>query len=234
MTESEKKTTSDGEFDEHGYWINRWTTKNIPFHQEEMHVSLEKHLDKFIDGRNGIKIFFPFCGKCVDMKKLADKGHNIVGVDVAEQAFQEFFTDQNLEYTVEELKDNTGKLFASKDGKIKLYCMNMFKFSKDFEGQFNAIWDRGALEAISPKTRIRYSQVIKELLSPDCHYMIAAMQYDPSIFQGPPHNVTEEDIQNLYGDMCSIEEIDKNDNSPRFKERGLEEIFEVIYFLKIK
>ncbi|XP_029637123.1 probable thiopurine S-methyltransferase isoform X4 [Octopus sinensis] len=234
MTESEKKTTSDGEFDEHGYWINRWTTKNIPFHQEEMHVSLEKHLDKFIDGRNGIKIFFPLCGKCVDMKKLADKGHNIVGVDIAEQALQEFFTDQNLEYTVEELKDNTGKLFASKDGKIKLYCMDMFKFSKDFEGQFNAIWDRGALEAISPKTRIRYAQVIKQLLSSDCHDMIAAMRYDPSLFQGPPYNVTEEDIQNLYGDMCSIEEIDENDYGPWFKERGLEVIFEWIYFLKIK
>ncbi|XP_014778197.1 probable thiopurine S-methyltransferase isoform X1 [Octopus bimaculoides] len=194
MTESEKKATSDAEFNVNDYWINRWNTGKIRFHREEMHISLEKHLDKFIDGRNGIKIFFPLCGKCVDMKGLADKGHNVVGVDIAEQAFQEFFTDQNLEYTVEELKDNTGKLFTSKDGKIKLYCMDIFKFSKDFEGQFNAIWDRGAFAAIIPKTRERYAQVIKGLLSPDCHYMIATMQYDLSLFPGKSRMVEQDTL----------------------------------------
>ncbi|XP_052824209.1 probable thiopurine S-methyltransferase isoform X2 [Octopus bimaculoides] len=163
MTESEKKATSDAEFNVNDYWINRWNTGKIRFHREEMHI-------------------------------LADKGHNVVGVDIAEQAFQEFFTDQNLEYTVEELKDNTGKLFTSKDGKIKLYCMDIFKFSKDFEGQFNAIWDRGAFAAIIPKTRERYAQVIKGLLSPDCHYMIATMQYDLSLFPGKSRMVEQDTL----------------------------------------
>ena len=29
---------------------------------------LEKHVDKLINGRNNIRIFFPFCGKALDMK----------------------------------------------------------------------------------------------------------------------------------------------------------------------
>ncbi|CAE1257194.1 TPMT [Acanthosepion pharaonis] len=173
----------------HEYWINKWLEGKTSFHSEKMHISLEKHLDKFIAGRTGIKMFFPLCGKTVDMRLLADQGHYVVGVDIAEQAFQEFFIDQNLEYTEEPLKNVDGKLFKSMDGRIKLYCMDFYLFTKEMEGQFNAIWDRGSLVAINIEDRIKYSQLIQEVMSPDCKYMVAAMQYDTSEYTGPPYNI---------------------------------------------
>ncbi|GAB1598651.1 probable thiopurine S-methyltransferase [Argonauta hians] len=227
-------TVSDDRVEEMKYWTNRWQENNITFHQENVHISLEKNLEKLIAGRKEIKVLFPLCGKCVDMKLLADKGHYIIGVDVAEQALENFFTENNLEHTVEELADNKGKLFKSKDGKIKLYCMDFFEFTKDFEGQVNAVWDRGALVAINPKTRTRYTQTIKQLLAPDCHYMIATMQYDPSLYPGPPYNVTKEDVEDLYSDVCSIEFVEENDYSYKFVDRGLKEICERVYLLKVK
>ena len=52
---------------------------------------------------------------------MADQGHYIVGVDVAEQALRDFFRDQNLEYTEEPLKNVDGKLF-----KVYLFLLMHF------------------------------------------------------------------------------------------------------------
>lgn len=217
----------------HEYWINRWYEGKTFFHSEKMHTSLEKHLDKFIAGRTGIKMFFPLCGKTVDMRLLADQGHYVVGVDIAEQAFQEFFIDQNLEYTEEPLKNVDGKLFKSMDGRIKLYCMDFYLFTKEMEGQFNAIWDRGSLVAINIEDRIKYSQLIQEVMSPDCKYMIAAMQYDTSKFAGPPYNVSENDLKELFPN-CSVQQFDETDRSYLFKDRGLSDMMERMYLLQLK
>ena len=35
--------------------------------------ALAQHLGAMLNGRNGVKIFFPLCGKAVDMKWYFDK-----------------------------------------------------------------------------------------------------------------------------------------------------------------
>lgn len=217
----------------HEYWITKWLEGKTHFHSKKMHISLEKHLDKFIAGRTGIKIFFPLCGKTVDMRILADQGHYVVGVDIAEQALQEFFIDQNLEYTEELLNNVNGKLFKSMDGRIKLYCMDFYLFTKEMEGQFNAIWDRGSLVAINIEDRIKYSQLIREVMSPDCKYMIAAMQYDQNKYEGPPYNVSENQLKELFPNY-SLQQFDETDRSYMFKDRGLSDMMERMYLLQLK
>uniref|UniRef100_A0A674A8S8 Thiopurine S-methyltransferase n=1 Tax=Salmo trutta TaxID=8032 RepID=A0A674A8S8_SALTR len=55
---------------------------------------LESYIDKVLCGRKGVRFFFPLCGKAVDMKWLADMGHPVVGVDIAEMGSMQFFEDQ--------------------------------------------------------------------------------------------------------------------------------------------
>ncbi|CAE1257192.1 TPMT [Acanthosepion pharaonis] len=191
-----------------------------------MHISLERHLDKFIAGRTGVKVLFPLCGKTIDMRLLADQGHYVVGVDIAERAFQEFFIEQNLEYTEEQLKNVDGKLFKSMDGRIKLYCMDFYLFTKEMEGHFNAIWDHASVVAINIEDRIKYSQLIQEVMSPDCKYIISAIQYDTSKLPGPPHNVSENDLKELFPNF-SVQQFDEIDRSYMYKVHGILKIFKL-------
>ena len=95
---------------------------------------------------------------------LYDAGHTVVGVEVAEKALRDFFTENNMEYTVKKVnKSNAhvykvskvkkkiiplcrtrnypcpGKieknlmtviLFQSSDGRIRLYCMDFYDFTR--------------------------------------------------------------------------------------------------------
>ena len=109
---------------------------------------------------------------------LYDAGHTVVGVEVAEKALQDFFTENNMEYTVEKVnksnahvykvskvkKNNKSSnwlqqettpaflawekkikrlltiaavnslitviLFQSSDERIRLYCMNLYDFTR--------------------------------------------------------------------------------------------------------
>ena len=47
---------------------------------------------------------------------LYDAGHTVVGVEVAEQALQDFFTENNMKYTVENVKKSNACVY-----KVNLY-----------------------------------------------------------------------------------------------------------------
>uniref|UniRef100_A0A3Q3CET7 Probable thiopurine S-methyltransferase n=1 Tax=Haplochromis burtoni TaxID=8153 RepID=A0A3Q3CET7_HAPBU len=71
-----------------GEWEERWQQNKIGFHQPEVHKMLKKNIDKVLNGRTGVRFFFPLCGKAVDMKWLADMGHAVVGVEISEKAIR--------------------------------------------------------------------------------------------------------------------------------------------------
>ena len=48
---------------------------------------------------------------CNVLYSVYDAGHTVVGVEVVEQAVQEFFTENKLEYTVEKLDKIKGSLY---------------------------------------------------------------------------------------------------------------------------
>ena len=53
--------------------------------------------------------------------RMYDKGHEIVGVEIAELAIKEFFEESNLPYVEEDVPDVKGKLL-----KVHVYCIYFF------------------------------------------------------------------------------------------------------------
>ncbi|KAK2156859.1 hypothetical protein LSH36_203g00031 [Paralvinella palmiformis] len=172
---------------------------------------LESHLDVLVDGRQNIKIFFPLCGKTVDMKWLYDLGHTIVGVEGAQKPVEEFFKENDIEYTVHVVNDVNGHLYQSLDKRISLYLCDIYDFNSLVEGQFDAIWDRGSFGAINKSERARYAALLLSMMAPGCRYLLDNFSYDETHYIGPPRNVTEKDMQELFGSMCDIKLLDTFD-----------------------
>ncbi|XP_068093058.1 thiopurine S-methyltransferase-like isoform X2 [Hyperolius riggenbachi] len=189
-------------------WRKSWVARKIGFHNADIHKLLSEFLGEMINGREKLNILFPLCGKAVDMKWLADMGHNIVGVDVSEMAIKEFFEEQDVLYVeeaVESLPD--AKLFKSTCGNISLYCCSIYDLSTSLLGKFDGIWDRGALVAVNPSDRERYVNVLLPLLKKDGRHLIVTVEYDASIHPGPPFYVPDSDIERLFGmhlTLCNI------------------------------
>lgn len=216
-------------------WIKAWEKNDIGFHQQNVNQGLLSHADQMIKVRKNIKIFLPLCGKTVDMKWLWDKGHSVVGVDLARKAFEDFFKEQTISYSVRPLPNGEGEIFTSDDNKIKLYCCDLFKFNSSFDGQYEAIWDRGSLVAIDKSDRHRYAELMKSLMTNDCRYLLETLDYDEAKFEGPPYFVSEQKIRELFGStlqMCFLEK--KEIFSEEFRNWGIDSLFINMYLLSSK
>uniref|UniRef100_A0A8C0TKN6 Thiopurine S-methyltransferase n=1 Tax=Canis lupus familiaris TaxID=9615 RepID=A0A8C0TKN6_CANLF len=212
-------------------WQEKWVSRRIGFHQEQGHKLLKKHLDTFLKGENGLRVFFPLCGKAVEMKWFADRGHSVVGVEISELGIQEFFAEQNLSYTEEPIVEIPG-------GKIfKVYIVLLFLSLPDRAniGKFDRIWDRGALVAINPGDRERYADIMLSLTRKGFHYLLAVLCYDPTKHAGPPFYVPEAEIKKLFGSICNIHCLEKVDVfEEQHKSWGIDYIIEKLYLFTEK
>eukprot|EP00057_Strongylocentrotus_purpuratus_P020495 XP_011674969.1 PREDICTED: probable thiopurine S-methyltransferase [Strongylocentrotus purpuratus] len=220
-------------------WSEGWAEGRTSFHRTYVHKSLLEFQSKLLVKKPS-RVLVPLCGKTLDMRWFAEEGHEVVGVEGVLQAVMEFFQEQDLPYKesdVPGLKD--AKLFENEEKKIKIYLCDFFQFSKDFAGQFDAIWDRGSLVAIDPSLRQQYTDLLLSVLSPGGRILNEVFEYNPEEREpkGPPHSVPEEDIQKLFGEKFTIEVLGDNDHlegNERFRERGLTWMRQKIHFMVLK
>ncbi|KAH9504584.1 hypothetical protein Btru_062353 [Bulinus truncatus] len=201
------------------YWDERWKDLDIGFHQSAVHIMLVKYFNKLIPEGTANKIFFPLCGKTLDMKWMYDQGFTVVGVEGIQSAIVQFFTEQNVDYTEEDVQNNGNsfKVFKSKDNRIIIYWMDLFKFTPEMEGKFDAVWDRGSLVALQRPDVPQYISLIKKLLSSKGRILLEVMEYDVSIMSDvdspsrppPPHPMYEEELKKLYEPECQVEFLDR-------------------------
>ncbi|XP_070702716.1 probable thiopurine S-methyltransferase [Pempheris klunzingeri] len=219
-----------------GEWEERWQDNRIGFHQAHVNKMLESNIDKVLAGRTGVRFFFPLCGKAVDMKWLADMGHSVVGVDIAEKAIRQFFEESNMTYSEEPVPAIPGaKVYKSSEKNISLYQCDLFNFSSSIEGQFGAIWDRGALVAINPGDREKYAALITSLMTKDCRYLLDTLLYNPELYKGPPFFVPDEQVHSLFGNSCDIEQLQSVDAlTDRQQAWGLDYLTETVHLITPK
>ncbi|KAL3984070.1 hypothetical protein ACER0C_015695 [Sarotherodon galilaeus] len=219
-----------------GEWEERWQQNKIGFHQSEVHKMLKNNIDKVLNGRTGVRFFFPLCGKAVDMKWLADMGHSVVGVEISEKAIRQFFEENNMTYTEEPVPAIPGaKVYKNSEKNISLYQCDLYNFSNSTEGQFGAIWDRGSLVAINPGDRKKYAALIISLMANDCRYLLDTFLYNPDLYQGPPFFVPDEQVHSLFGSSCDIELLQSEDAlTDKQRNWGLDKFTENVHLITPK
>ncbi|KAM9308777.1 putative thiopurine S-methyltransferase [Gastrophryne carolinensis] len=217
-------------------WKQKWEARNIGFHEKDVHPLLSEFLNEMVNGRENLRIFFPLCGKAVDMKWLADMGHTIVGVDVSETGLKEFFEEHNVPYVEEALPGlPSGKVFKSTSGNILLYCCSIYDISVPLVGKFDGVWDRGAMVAVNPIDRARYAELMLSLLNEDCRYFLVTVEYNPKLHAGPPFYVTNSDVEQLLGSVCNYKLLKKIDGlTEKQRQWGLDFYNEKIYLVTPK
>ncbi|XP_060084591.1 thiopurine S-methyltransferase-like [Ylistrum balloti] len=194
-------------------WLNCWERKTIPWHHTDVHEAIEKYYEILAASPTAKnKIFIPLCGKTVDIKYLVDRGSEVVGLEASEIAVRDFFTEQNIEYTSEDVPAVKGKLYRSSDKMIKIYCCDLFLFSAEVESGFSGIWDRGALGAFSSEDRRRYIEIMKTLTHPGIGYLLEVADRDPE--KGPPFFVSFDELEQGFGQGCGVSNLCTVEKTP--------------------
>ena len=186
-------------------WQKMWDNNHIGFHQSSVLPDLLKHENMFLN--KCCRVFLPLCGKSLDLAYLADKGHNVYGCEFVKKAVEDFFKEQNLQYTTSSLPSGS-IVYKAVSKKITLYCGDFYALKSDEVGKFDAVWDRASLVAINPSQREEYAKVMQDLMGPGCKYLLNSFIINGDNYCGPPHSVSQEDIERCFSSFCDIKQLD--------------------------
>jgi thiopurine S-methyltransferase len=213
---------------EHDFWHERWATQQIGFHLDHPNPLLVKHASVLPDGA---RVLVPLCGKAIDLRWLAERGHAVVGVELSELAVRSFFAEQQLE--AEESRLGPFQRFVA--GNIEILCGDFFALEPALLGSIGAVYDRAALIALPEAMRARYAAHVLQLVPDAVCALLITLEHTGNAEVGPPFSVSSAEVHALYGAHRAITELERTDvlpSEPRFKARNIPALYEVAYALR--
>lgn len=199
-------------------WHERWREGRIGFHLPHVNPDLQRWLPRLAEAPT--RVLVPLAGKSVDLRFLAQQGHEVVGVELVEKAVQDFFREADVVPAHDKALGHPVYRAAG----VELHVADMLTVSDGALGLVGAVYDRAALIALSPEVRGPYAARLLELLPPGCRMLLITLAYDQERLEGPPFSVSDEEVQLLYGGAGELERLDQRqaaDVPERARELGL-------------
>jgi thiopurine S-methyltransferase len=206
------------------FWQDRWDTNQLGFHEGKPNELLVAHADRFAPKS---RILVPLAGKAADMIWLAERGHDVVGVEFVKKAIDDLFAGSEVRTHA------LGPHQAFSARGITMVLGDMFEMKPDALGTFDAIYDRAALIALEPSTRARYLETCRALLKPNGTTLLIGFAYDQSKSPGPPFSIDERTVRDLFaGRTIQRLETRAANISPRMRDAGIASIEESAYLVR--
>jgi thiopurine S-methyltransferase len=212
------------------FWHARWQANQTGFHQNEINPYLVRYWPSLQLAPQS-RVFVPLCGKTLDMIWLLDQGYAIVGNEISQLAVEAFFSENRL---TPEIRQETGFTRWSCD-RIEILCGDFFRLALADIGRIDALYDRAALIALTPAQRARYAARVTLMLQPQTPGLLITLDYEQQKIQGPPFAVATAEVNDLYEEGFSVEQLAHTDvieAQPRFREKGLNALHESVYRLR--
>jgi thiopurine S-methyltransferase len=201
------------------FWLDKWATQQIGFHQDEINPMLIAHHHRLTGGKP-CRVLVPLCGKSLDMTWLADQGHEVIGIEFVPEAVEQFFRSLELTpYRRQQLGED-----VSEAGKYTLFRADFFDVLPETTGEIHAIYDRAAIVAIDPERRAEYAERLCDY-EPDA-ILLHTVTYDQAKVQGPPWSIPPQELRGLFpGWKCEIVyDEQRPTKNGRFQDAGLDSL----------
>jgi thiopurine S-methyltransferase len=209
------------------FWLGRWAENRIGFHKDGVQPLLVRFWGEVAPGPG--RVLLPLCGKSHDLGWLASVGHEVLGVELSDLAAKAYFRERGLapvrlpgppeSYMAAGVRVLVGDFFGIEPGDL---------------GRFPLAYDRAALIALPSGLRGAYAAKVGQSLEDAAHILLITIEYDPDLMEGPPYPVFEEEVRSLFPGFAvgRLHTHDCLGEEPRFRERGLTWMREVVYHLR--
>jgi thiopurine S-methyltransferase len=214
---------------EASFWIDLWREGRSGFHQAIVQSTLERFWPSLPAGST---VLVPLCGQSLDMLWLEQQGLEVTGVELAEQAAEEFCAENDLAFTVAEEKGCT--VYRLHEKNIRIVIDDFFRFAETNEDRkFDSLYDRAALVALPKEIREDYVTACRGLLRSQPAGMLITLEYPQDLMQGPPFSVPVAEVQKLWpGRLSCLDCADVLDSLPKAKEAGISQLKEYSWLLR--
>ncbi len=212
------------------FWQERWRSGRIGFHQEQITPALQRWWPELAVPPSA-RVLVPLCGKSRDMLWLAERGHTVLGVELAELAVQQFFEENDLSWQTRQ--SAAGTHYVS--GRIEVVCGDIFNLPVEALASCTAAFDRAALIALPQAMRQRYVQHVYGGLAPASRGLLITLDYPQEEMAGPPFSVPDDDVQSLFAGVADAtlrERRSSLSSEQKFQERGVSRFDTLVYELE--
>jgi thiopurine S-methyltransferase len=210
------------------FWLERWGSQELGFHQPDVNPGLRERWP-VLTVPDGAGVFVPLCGKSLDMRWLADRGHRVFGVELAESAVRAFYEESQQPCQMVRMR----RMQQFHGVGVTIYCGDFMELTALHLPGVSAVYDRAALIALPPKMRAHYADHLLRIVPDGCLMLLLTLEYDQKKVPGPPHSVSSEEVEALFGARCRIESTCRAGAlalPAKFAEAGVEAT-EVVYEL---
>lgn len=212
------------------FWQKRWQNNQIGFHATEVNPFLRRYWQSLAPA-DGARVLVPLCGKSLDMVWLAERGHRVIGVELAQTAAEAFFSEQGVQATI----GQEGAFRVYRHGLIELYCGDFFALGSDQLADCALFYDRAALIALPPEMRERYVRHLQRLLPEGSQGLLVTLDYDQALMNGPPFCVSDGEVRGWSASIWDSQLLESQDAiEERFSDRGLTSLDERVYRLRLR
>jgi thiopurine S-methyltransferase len=208
------------------YWQERWHSGAIGFHEGTPNALLVEFA-RFFAHRQ--RVLVPLCGKSVDLAWLAQRGLLVTGVEVVRAAIDAFFVEQRLPPH----KEKRGPFTAHVSRGVEIVEGDMFAMKPELIGTFDCAYDRAALIALAPMTRVKYVDTLRALLRPGARMLLETISYDQRLTPGPPWSIDHALVRSLFRRGFVVEPLAERPAEIRskLKEAGVKVAQDGVYLL---
>ena len=183
---------------QHDFWHQRWQNQQIGFHLDAVNPLLAAHFQA-LNLEAGQRVFIPLCGKTLDIHWLLSQGIQVAGAELNQLAVDTLFAELGVTPTITE----HGSLRLYHAEHIDIFQGDFFTLDKGLLGDVDAVYDRAALIALPANMRIDYSQHLINLTA-GAPQLLISFHYDQSLAEGPPFNVSAEEVAAHYAQAYDI------------------------------
>lgn len=213
------------------YWLNKWLSKDIAFHEQNINPDLITHIHA-LNLHPGDSILVPLCGKTKDMIWLANEGFNIIGIELSPIACSEFFSEMNISPQM----TKQAKFTRYKHNNIELLCGDIFDLTSSDLPTIHAVYDCKALIALPSDMRKRYVDHLVSCLGTKISILLLTRETNCNI-NPPPYSVESDEVNLLYSPYFNIHQAkcaSVSDIPERLMRKGYREMRERVYLMSEK
>lgn len=213
------------------FWLQRWQQGRTGFHQEHVEPLLARHWPG-LGVAPGSRVLAPLCGKSHDLSWLAAQGMEVLGIELAPQAAEQFFAEHDLAATRETVSYGTWW----RHGAISILCADIFEVPAELIASCNACYDRAALVALPEAMRARYVQAVYRPLPAGTRSLLITVDYPQAQREGPPFAVSDAEVNTLFdAAWMQTQQLESRDilaKEPKFAQQGVTRFETRVYALR--
>jgi SAM-dependent methyltransferase len=181
-------------------WNQRYAQDDTPWDKGEAHPVL---LDMLTHGALSGRVLVPGCGTGHDVRELARRGLEVVGLDLASMAL-----DRARAY--DEIGAETYQLG------------DLFHVPERWHGHFDGVFEHTCFCAIDPSRRADYVAAVAEVLKPGGRLLAVFFVNPDTDGEGPPFGCTPAELDGLFGGRFRL--LEEHWEIPTYPERSGREL----------